>query len=361
MAERGATSGSMRGAAWSAASPQRQGLDDTGDPRYWQAAGLKSPSMDQRLPPSPPPPSRVSSRSMAAQPLPSPQKMKEAMATLKAAAESMDGLDRSNYRRAYDELAGALRSSRANYVRMEDFNEDEGSCGAATGRCCEGTVSTVNSFLKAVVATLQMMMLPLGYYVLGIVVYKYLEGWEPLDTAYFLTVTSTTVGYGDMCPTTVLGKIFTTIYALIGITVILGALAPLVAFLRGDWREKLLALLGCGAKVDTNDPNLTMEEVNKLINYPRRYALALLGPGFVMLAGMIFHFWLIREMPEDEADYWSFSREVGALLDALGVGIGGGGPYALEEAMGFDIEIDMVGMVDSFYWVRAVHRNQPLS
>ena len=43
--------------------------------------------------------------------------------------------------------------------------------------------------------------------------YSYLEDWSPLDTAYFLTVEATTVGYGDFCPETVLGKLFTTMCA----------------------------------------------------------------------------------------------------------------------------------------------------
>ena len=87
---------------------------------------------------------------------------------------------------------------------------------------------------------------PAIFYLVGCSVYNYLEGWSPLDTVYFLTVTSTTVGYGDLSPASSLGKLFTCIYALIGITVILGSLAPLVAFLRGDWREKLLGCLGMG-------------------------------------------------------------------------------------------------------------------
>ena len=38
------------------------------------------------------------------------------------------------------------------------------------------------------------------YYSFGGLAYDELEGWPLLDTTYFLTVTVTTVGYGDMCP-----------------------------------------------------------------------------------------------------------------------------------------------------------------
>ena len=175
--------------------------------------------------------------------------------------------------------------------------------------------------------------MPVAYYYVGYGVYNYLEGWSLLDSAYFLTVTSTTVGYGDLYPTTDAGcatgsrtldlsgepgrtrlllnegsslrlrlascwpsdpllgthvhasklssrcwlltcgpsppsasprvhsKLFTCAYSLVGITVVLGALSPLVSFLKGDWREKVLAVCGCDAKVDLHDVTLTMEQV----------------------------------------------------------------------------------------------------
>lgn len=52
-------------------------------------------------------------------------------------------------------------------------------------------------------------LLIVGYFVVGALVYGYLEGWSPLDSSYFLMVTCTTVGYGDLCPTTRMGKLFT--------------------------------------------------------------------------------------------------------------------------------------------------------
>lgn len=140
------------------------------------------------------------------------------------------------------------------------------------------------------------------YYAVGVGVYGYLEGWKPIDVVYFLTVTSTTVGYGDFTPVTMLGKLFTCFYALLGITVVLAALAPLVSFLKGDWREKVLSCCGCEAQVDTTDLSLTMEQVNRRINYPRRYALALLGPGLVMVAGIKMHFVFINKLPFDSTE-----------------------------------------------------------
>lgn len=69
------------------------------------------------------------------------------------------------------------------------------------------------------------------YYAIGGVVYDELEGWKLLDTTYFLTVTVTTVGYGDMCPETDEGKIFTVVYALLGLIFVFAALSPLLDML----------------------------------------------------------------------------------------------------------------------------------
>merc|ERR1719326_1236832 len=66
-----------------------------------------------------------------------------------------------------------------------------------------------------------------SYYALGGIVYDELEGWDLLDTIYFLTVTVTTVGYGVMCPLTDFGKIFTVVYAPIGLVFVFGAMSPL--------------------------------------------------------------------------------------------------------------------------------------
>lgn len=56
---------------------------------------------------------------------------------------------------------------------------------------------------------------------LGTVVYHFLEGWSWLDALYFSVVTLTTVGFGDYAPQTDGGKLFTILYIIIGIGIIL--------------------------------------------------------------------------------------------------------------------------------------------
>jgi hypothetical protein len=66
------------------------------------------------------------------------------------------------------------------------------------------------------------------YYGIGGLAYDEFENWSFLDTCYFLTVTITTVGYGDFCPESDEGKLFTVAYAVVGIVFVFAALSPLL-------------------------------------------------------------------------------------------------------------------------------------
>lgn len=56
----------------------------------------------------------------------------------------------------------------------------------------------------------------------GTVFYARVEGWSLLDAFYFSFITLTTIGYGDLVPTTPLSKIFTILYVAVGIGILLG-------------------------------------------------------------------------------------------------------------------------------------------
>lgn len=51
-------------------------------------------------------------------------------------------------------------------------------------------------------------------------VYKYGEGWSWVDSLYFSVVAVTTVGFGDLTPSTDGTKLFTVFYVLAGISLI---------------------------------------------------------------------------------------------------------------------------------------------
>ena len=63
----------------------------------------------------------------------------------------------------------------------------------------------------------------------GTIYYSAEEGWSQVDSLYFTTMTLTTVGYGDLVPTTDASKIFTSIYSIFGIGVMLYLLGSVVS------------------------------------------------------------------------------------------------------------------------------------
>jgi hypothetical protein len=59
-----------------------------------------------------------------------------------------------------------------------------------------------------------------GLVVIATVVYRLIEDWSWVDSVYFSVVAATTVGFGDLSPTTDASKLFTVFYILAGISLI---------------------------------------------------------------------------------------------------------------------------------------------
>lgn len=64
----------------------------------------------------------------------------------------------------------------------------------------------------------------------GTVAYMLLEKWSFVDSLYFSTVTLTTIGYGDLYPTTPASRFFTVIFIIVGVAVMLNALTFLGSY-----------------------------------------------------------------------------------------------------------------------------------
>ena len=78
----------------------------------------------------------------------------------------------------------------------------------------------------------------------GSIFYPLVEGWTVLDSLYFGVVTLTTVGYGDMGPTSSGSKLFTTFYVFFGVAIVattIGILTQVLidaAELRADLKKR---------------------------------------------------------------------------------------------------------------------------
>ena len=58
------------------------------------------------------------------------------------------------------------------------------------------------------------------YVAVGVGFYAWQEGWSVADSFYFSVVTLTTVGYGDLAPTTTLTRLFTAVYLILGLSIL---------------------------------------------------------------------------------------------------------------------------------------------
>lgn len=54
----------------------------------------------------------------------------------------------------------------------------------------------------------------------GTVAYRLFEDWSWVDSLYFSVVAVTTVGFGDLTPSTDASKLFTVAYVVAGVTII---------------------------------------------------------------------------------------------------------------------------------------------
>ncbi len=73
---------------------------------------------------------------------------------------------------------------------------------------------------------------------MGTVFYRFVEDLSWVDSWYFTIVTLTTVGYGDIYPSTTAGRLFTSFYLLVGVGLILAMLNAVVANAAADRKER---------------------------------------------------------------------------------------------------------------------------
>lgn len=63
---------------------------------------------------------------------------------------------------------------------------------------------------------------------IGVVFYHTFESLSWIDSLYFCIITLTTIGYGDIVPKTDIGKLFTSVYVIVGIGIFAAVINYLV-------------------------------------------------------------------------------------------------------------------------------------
>lgn len=71
----------------------------------------------------------------------------------------------------------------------------------------------------------------------GTVFYRAAEGWKWVDSLYFTIVTLTTVGYGDLSPSTAGSKIFTVVLILVGVGLLVSFIERIARYAAEDVRR----------------------------------------------------------------------------------------------------------------------------
>ena len=97
----------------------------------------------------------------------------------------------------------------------EGDEPDDAPGSKASGRGTSNRKSTWEHYVYRILAVAAV-----GILVLGTVVFHYLEGWSWVDSFYFSAVAGSTVGFGDLSPTTDASKLISVLYIFSSVAIL---------------------------------------------------------------------------------------------------------------------------------------------
>ena len=176
------------------------------------------------------------------------------------------------------------------------------------------------------------------YLAVSVVAYSFiLENWSIIDSLYFSIVTFSTVGYGDLTPTNDLSRLFTALYALIGVSCLGIALGILGSnLMESEARAKELAKHMSRGHVMTlfsaeDSDHVTHHKatnettIDSKRSSCRRELAKFLIPTFVLMCGA---FVFVLEMEKDN-DKWTVPSTLYYLIiTATTIGYGDQSPHS---------------------------------
>jgi len=102
----------------------------------------------------------------------------------------------------------------------------------------EDNVSKPRSRIRVQVAAAASSLLALV--LAGTIAFRILEGWTWIEAFYFSVVTLSTVGYGDLHPTSDATRLFTALFILAGVGIVLASLTVIGTGLLGRREQRII-------------------------------------------------------------------------------------------------------------------------
>eukprot|EP01040_Poterioochromonas_malhamensis_P005873 gene5873-6315_t len=143
---------------------------------------------------------------------------------------------KSDFQTVLEDLRGYLNNDRDNIILTIDTSEDDSGRHHILGHTVAETINMHSGWLSRLLRFL-------SFYVVGVVFYSNYEGWSFQDCVYFITQTVTTLGYGNITPTSRGARVFTIFYIYTGILVAFSLLSEisgnLVLFMRSKYKKPM--------------------------------------------------------------------------------------------------------------------------
>lgn len=114
-------------------------------------------------------------------------------------------------------------------------------------------------------------------YLFGTLVYHNLEGWSWVDCIYFMTATFTTVGYGELVPTSDAAKIFTVFFMWTGISIGFYMIYTISKYREEKIDHPFLSFIGRITDRDSRKPSKRIPMDMKRVVYPSYTGKTVMG------------------------------------------------------------------------------------
>lgn len=125
----------------------------------------------------------------------------------------------------------------------------------------------------------------------GCLIMLAIEEWNFGDSFYWAIVTITTVGYGDMVPTTDKGKIFTIFYCLVGVAILARVMNDLIAYplVKKEKQSELKVMMQFGGELseDTLQHILTDDFFDRIPNLRQKQESIAKSEFILLVLGMM--------------------------------------------------------------------------